>query len=37
MSLRWIRTMKKLASWGKVNEVLYGFAQTMAGKSFEKF
>jgi glutathione S-transferase len=33
---RWIGSMKKLASWGKVNEVLYGFAQSMAGKSFEK-
>ena len=33
---RWIRTMKQLPSWGKVNEVLYGFAQSMAGKPFEK-
>jgi glutathione S-transferase len=33
---RWIRSMKNLASWGKVNEELYGFAQSMAGKSFER-
>ena len=33
---RWIGNMKKLASWAKVNEVMYGFAGSMAGKAFEK-
>jgi metal-dependent amidase/aminoacylase/carboxypeptidase family protein len=33
---RWIGTIKKLASWGNANEVLYGLAQSMAGKSFEQ-
>jgi hypothetical protein len=27
--------MKKLESWSKVNEVMYGFAGSMAGKAFE--
>jgi hypothetical protein len=28
--------MKKLKSWASVNEVMYGFAGSLAGKSFEK-
>ena len=32
---RWIGNMKKLSSWSKVNEVMYGFAGSMAGKQFE--
>jgi glutathione S-transferase len=32
---RWISTMKTLPSWGAVNEVMYGFAGSMAGKPFE--
>lgn len=33
---RWIANMKKLRSWASINEHLYGFAGSMAGKSFEK-
>jgi glutathione S-transferase len=32
---RWIGNIKKLASWSKVNEVMYGFAGAMKGKTFE--
>jgi glutathione S-transferase len=32
---RWIGNMKKLRSWASVNEVMYGFAGSMAGKEFE--
>lgn len=27
--------MKKLGSWGNINEVMYGFAGSMKGKQFE--
>jgi len=33
---RWVGNMKKLRSWASVNEVMYGFAGSMTGKSFEK-
>jgi glutathione S-transferase len=33
---RWVGNMKKLRSWASVNEHMYGFAGSMAGKSFEK-
>lgn len=32
---RWVGTMKKLSSWSRINEVMYGFAGAMAGKQFE--
>ena len=32
---RWVNNMKKLSSWGSINEVMYGFAGSMAGKQFE--
>ena len=32
---RWLGNMKKLASWPKVNEVMYGFAGSMKDKKFE--
>lgn len=32
---RWLGNMKKLASWPKINEVMYGFAASMKGKAFE--
>ncbi|HTE42875.1 MAG TPA: glutathione S-transferase family protein [Steroidobacteraceae bacterium] len=32
---RWVNNMKKLGSWPKVNEVMYGFAGSMADKQFE--
>jgi len=32
---RWLGTMKQLASWPKINEVMYGFAGSMKGKAFE--
>lgn len=32
---RWVGNMKKLGSWAKVNEVMYGFAGSLAGKQFE--
>lgn len=32
---RWIDNMKKLGAWASVNEVMYGFAGSMAGKQFE--
>jgi glutathione S-transferase len=31
---RWLDNMKKLASWPKVNEVFYGFKQSLADKPF---
>ncbi|MEO8178707.1 MAG: glutathione S-transferase family protein [Deltaproteobacteria bacterium] len=31
---RWINTMKQLKSWGKINEVLYGFAGSLKDKTF---
>jgi glutathione S-transferase len=33
---RWLGNMKKLASWAKVNEVMYGFANSLKDKSFER-
>ena len=32
---KWLGTMKQLASWPKVNEVMYGFAGSMKGKDFQ--
>ncbi|MEO7775510.1 MAG: glutathione S-transferase family protein [Steroidobacteraceae bacterium] len=32
---RWIGNMKKLGSWEQTNEVMYGFAGSMAGQAFE--
>lgn len=32
---RWVGNMKKLRHWTNTNEMLYGFAGSMAGKSFE--
>ena len=32
---RWLGNMKKLGSWKRVNEVLYGFAGSMKDKAFE--
>ena len=32
---RWLGTMKQLASWPKINEVMYGFAGSMKGKDFQ--
>lgn len=32
---RWVNNMKKLGAWGSTNEVMYGFAGSMAGKQFE--
>ncbi len=32
---RWVSTMKKLGSWGPINEVMYGFAGSMQDKKFE--
>ncbi len=32
---RWLGTMKQLASWPKINEVMYGFAGSMKGKAFD--
>jgi glutathione S-transferase len=31
---RWLNTMKALPHWNEVNEVVYGFAQSMKDKSF---
>jgi glutathione S-transferase len=33
---RWIGNMKKLPSWAKVNEVMYGFAGSLKGQQFER-
>lgn len=32
---RWVGNMKQLKHWKRVNEVMYGFAGSMAGKAFE--
>ena len=32
---RWVANLKKLPSWPKVNEVMYGFAGSMKDKKFE--
>jgi glutathione S-transferase len=32
---RWLGNMKKLASWPKVNEVMYGYAASIKGQQFE--
>ncbi len=32
---RWLGNMKKLKSWGPVNEVMYGFAGSLKGQQFE--
>jgi glutathione S-transferase len=32
---RWLGNMKKLKSWGPVNEVMYGFAGSLKGQRFE--
>ena len=31
---RWLDNMKRLPSWPKVNEVLYGFAEAVKGQPF---
>jgi len=33
---RWVANMKKLKSWGSVNEQLYGLRDAIAGQTFEK-
>ena len=33
---RWLGNVKKLGSWAKVNEVLYGFAASLKDKQFER-
>lgn len=33
---RWVGKMKTLGAWNTVNEVMYGFAGSMAGKAFER-
>ena len=33
---RWLGNVKKLASWPKINEVLYGFAASLKDKQFER-
>jgi glutathione S-transferase len=33
---RWLGNVKKLGSWAKVNEVMYGFAASLKGKQFER-
>lgn len=33
---RWLGNVKKLGSWAKVNEVLYGFASSLKDKPFER-
>jgi glutathione S-transferase len=32
---RWLGNMKRLPTWPKVNEVMYGFAGSLAGQQFE--
>ena len=32
---RWLDNMKRLPSWPKVNEVLYGYAGSVKDQSFE--
>jgi glutathione S-transferase len=33
---RWLANIKKLPNWNKINEVLYGFAASLKGQTFEK-
>ncbi len=33
---RWLNNMKKLKTWPKINEVFYGYKESLKGKSFEK-
>jgi glutathione S-transferase len=33
---RWVGKMKGLGAWNSVNEVMYGFAGSMADKAFER-
>jgi hypothetical protein len=35
MVQRWIARMKKLSSWPRVNEVMYGFAATLKEIKFQ--
>ena len=32
---RWVANLKKLQTWAKVNEVMYGFAGLLKDKKFE--
>ncbi len=32
---RWLNNMKKLKTWPKINEVFYGFKESLKGKQFE--
>jgi len=32
---RWLATMKRLPSWPKVNEALYGFAEAVKDQKFD--
>ena len=32
---RWIGNMKKLASWDRINEALYGFARAVKDQPFK--
>ena len=32
---RWLNNMKKLEAWGPVNEVFYGFAESVKEQKFE--
>lgn len=34
--VRWLTNMKKLKSWGEVNQALYGFRDAVSGQTFEK-
>jgi glutathione S-transferase len=34
-TMRWVATMKRLPSWPKVNEALYGFAEAVKGQKFD--
>ena len=33
---RWLGNMKQLSAWPAINEVLYGFAGSLKGQSFER-
>ncbi len=33
---RWVSKMKALPSWGRINEVMYGFAGSLKGQAFER-
>jgi glutathione S-transferase len=33
---RWLGNVKKLGSWAKINEVMYGFASSLKDKKFER-